>query len=54
MQNVAADVAFQELSHQAVHSSSGGPHNLQNFGTVAFFGERPHQRLYLPLNTLGS
>jgi len=54
IQNMTADVAFQEFSHQAVHSSSGGAHHLQNFGAIALFSKSPHERLYLPLNAPGS
>ena len=48
------DVAFQKLSHQAIHGSPRGTHELQNLRAIALFGKGPRERFYLTLDALCS
>ncbi len=41
------DVVLNDLSHQAVHCSSRGNHEMQNVGAALFFFDRTFQRFHL-------
>src|SRR5689334_12538926 len=47
---MAADMSFQKLSHEAVHSSACGAHEVQNIGAIPLLVERAHESLHLALN----
>jgi hypothetical protein len=53
VKNMAPNVAFQKLGHQAVHRSPGSAHELQYVGAISFFGESAHKSFHLSLNALG-
>ena len=50
IQNVTADVTFQHLGHETVHSSPGGAHDLQHFRAIPLFVEGSYKGLDLSLN----
>ena len=51
-EHMVAQMAFDQLGHQAVHASSSGGNQLQHFGTIRPIFEGPLYRVHLSANSL--
>ncbi len=54
VENVALDVPSRSSDIRLFIGSSGRAHDLQNFGTIALFGEGSHQSFCLTSNSLSA